>query len=86
MRRLPICPTLQPRDGPVHESTSWVEMLAAQWSNPSDALSVLLLLGPDIVQKAVPAQAGLFLLVESPMRQELSCLRLEVDPLMAWLQ
>jgi hypothetical protein len=33
-------------------------VLAAQWSNPSDILSILLLLGPDVVQRAVAQQAG----------------------------
>jgi hypothetical protein len=39
-------------------STNWAEILATQWLNPSDALSILLLLGPDIVQRAVAQQAG----------------------------
>ncbi|KAF2182949.1 hypothetical protein K469DRAFT_751827 [Zopfia rhizophila CBS 207.26] len=34
------------------------EYLAAQWHNPSDILSVLLLLGPDIVQGAIAQIAG----------------------------
>ncbi|KAL2884223.1 hypothetical protein SGCOL_000162 [Colletotrichum sp. CLE4] len=34
------------------------QALGIQWRNPADILSVLLLLGPDIVQKAVAAQTG----------------------------
>jgi hypothetical protein len=48
----------QPRNIPLNNSTNWAEMLATQWLTPSDALSVLLLLGPDIVQRAVAEQAG----------------------------
>jgi hypothetical protein len=40
------------------DGTNLASMLAAQWSNPSDTLSVLLLLGADIVQRAVAEQAG----------------------------
>lgn len=32
--------------------------LAAQWSNPADILSVLLLLGPDIVHRAIAQLTG----------------------------
>lgn len=32
--------------------------LAAQWTNPSDILSILLLVGPDIVQRAVAQLTG----------------------------
>ena len=32
--------------------------LSAQWRNPKDILSVLLILGPDIVQSAVAQLAG----------------------------
>jgi len=38
------------------ESTS--DQLSAQWSSPSDALSLLLLIGGDIVQKALAKTAG----------------------------
>jgi hypothetical protein len=48
----------QPRNIPMNDSTDWAEILATQWLNPSDALSILLLLGPDIVQRAVAQQAG----------------------------
>src|SRR4051794_10865940 len=34
------------------------DYLAAQWVNPSDILSILLLLGPEIVQGAVAQLAG----------------------------
>jgi hypothetical protein len=34
------------------------DSLAAQWRNPSDVLSVLLLLGPEIVQKAIAQLTG----------------------------
>ena len=34
------------------------DYLAAQWLNPGDILSVLLLLGPDIIQRAVAQLAG----------------------------
>lgn len=34
------------------------EFLAAQWRNPSDILSVLMLLGPEIVQKAIAQLTG----------------------------
>lgn len=35
-----------------------VDSLTAQWKNPRDILSVLLLLGPEIVQHAVAQLAG----------------------------
>ncbi|RAR13020.1 hypothetical protein DDE83_003686 [Stemphylium lycopersici] len=38
--------------------TKPASLLAAQWSNPSDTLSVLLLLGADVVQRAVAEQSG----------------------------
>ena len=34
------------------------QYLASQWQNPNDVLSVLLILGPDIVQKAIAQLAG----------------------------
>lgn len=34
------------------------DYLEAQWHNPSDILSILLILGPDIVQGAVAQLAG----------------------------
>lgn len=34
------------------------ELLTAQWENPSDILSVLLLLGPETIQGAVAQLAG----------------------------
>ncbi|RSL47580.1 hypothetical protein CEP51_015755 [Fusarium floridanum] len=48
--------SLLPRETSEHASTN--SQLSAQWVSPSDVLSVLLLLGPDIVKKAVAAQAG----------------------------
>jgi hypothetical protein len=35
-----------------------VGFISAQWTNPSDILSVLLLLGPDMVKKAIAQLAG----------------------------
>ena len=32
--------------------------MAAQWQNPEDILSILLLLGPDVVQRATAQLAG----------------------------
>jgi len=34
------------------------DYLVAQWRNPGDILSILLLLGPDIVQRAIAQLAG----------------------------
>ncbi|RMJ15819.1 hypothetical protein CDV36_004538 [Fusarium kuroshium] len=48
--------SLLPREVSEHATTN--SQLRAQWVSPSDVLSVLLLLGPDIVKKAVAAQAG----------------------------
>lgn len=48
--------SLLPRE--ISENPTTNAQLRAQWVSPSDVLSVLLLLGPDIVKKAVAAQAG----------------------------
>jgi hypothetical protein len=40
------------------QAVSVASYLATQWDNPSDILSILLLLGPDIVQRAIAQLAG----------------------------
>lgn len=40
------------------EPTTVSGFLETQWRNPSDILSVLMLLGPDIVQKAIAQVSG----------------------------
>lgn len=40
------------------DSTSVSALLAAQWKNPGDILSILLLLGPDVVQRAIAQLTG----------------------------
>ncbi|KAI1080627.1 hypothetical protein F5B20DRAFT_579874 [Whalleya microplaca] len=51
---------LMPRDAKatVGAPAGVSDILRAQWGNPSDVLSVLLLLGPDTVQRAVAQLAG----------------------------
>jgi len=48
------------REANLSDSASVSSYLSAQWHNPSDILSVLLLLGPDIIQRAVGQLAGRF--------------------------
>lgn len=45
-------------DAAANEPTTVSEFLASQWRNPSDILSVLMLLAPDIVQKAIAQASG----------------------------
>lgn len=44
----------------VSASSSTVDQLRAQWTNPSDVLSVLLIIGGDIIQKAIAQTSGGF--------------------------
>jgi hypothetical protein len=37
------------------------QYLSTQWSNPSDILSILLLLGSDVIRAAVSQQSGRFI-------------------------
>jgi hypothetical protein len=39
-------------------ATTVSDYLAAQWRNPADILSVLLLVGPDVVERAIAQLAG----------------------------
>lgn len=59
---LPISPKLRrlllPRDVNITDPATVPDYLVAQWYSPSDTLSVLLLLGPDIVLRAVAQLAG----------------------------
>lgn len=45
-------------DAASDEPTTVAGFLENQWRNPSDILSVLMLLGPDIVQKAIAQTSG----------------------------
>lgn len=45
-------------DAPSSAATNLADYLAAQWRNPSDILSVLLLVGPEVVQAAIAQLAG----------------------------
>jgi hypothetical protein len=49
---------LQPRTINTTDPITVSDYLGAQWLNPGDILSILLLLGPDIVQGAVAQMAG----------------------------
>ncbi|KAF7588228.1 hypothetical protein BBP40_005979 [Aspergillus hancockii] len=51
-------PGLLARQLDATNSATVSDYLSAQWKNPSDILSVLMLLGPDIVQRAVAQLAG----------------------------
>ncbi|PKS08374.1 hypothetical protein jhhlp_005318 [Lomentospora prolificans] len=46
------------RDGGAEDPTTVAGFLSGQWHNPSDILSVLMLLGPDIVQKSIAQVSG----------------------------
>lgn len=45
--------------GSLSQSSSVSDLLSAQWQNPNDIFSVLLLVGPAIIEKAIAQLAGL---------------------------
>ena len=49
---------LQPRQLNLTDPSTAADYFAIQWQNPGDILSVLLLLGPEIVQGAVAQLSG----------------------------
>ena len=51
-RRMPPAVAFEPRD------TSTLQKLRSQWVNPNDILSLLLLVGGDVIQQALAQQSG----------------------------
>lgn len=45
-------------DGSASNSTAVADYLAAQWRNPNDILSILLLVGPEVIKSAIAQLAG----------------------------